>query len=164
MLFFHTHTHIYTHSFTHFTRISCSSHLPSHRIASHLFCPHISYMRAYIIIHQVGNLVYASPAISSVGVVFVDSNQLGCKPFWQRWLHGRHEHQTKILQVHFVLSWFIVIASKWNIRKQSILFFCYLLFLMLLLFLVFFFIILCGCVCLCVCCRLPSFSTSDWHF
>lgn len=50
---------------------------------------------------QTGNLVYASPAtISRVGVVFVDSNQLGYKPFWQRWLRTRPKHQTRILQVH----------------------------------------------------------------
>lgn len=46
--------------------------------------------------------MYASPAtISRAGMVFIDSEKLGYKPFWQRWLRQRRPNEHKILQVCF---------------------------------------------------------------
>ena len=39
---------------------------------------------------KVGDLRYASPAtISRCGMVYVDSRNLGCKPFYNTWLASR---------------------------------------------------------------------------
>lgn len=134
--------YISTHSLTS-PAYSCSSHL----FASHLISAGCSHCMRARIIHQVGNLVYASPAISSVGVVFVDSNQLGCKPFWQRWLHGRHEHHTKILQVHFVL---VIYRYCFKMKHTKAIDFVFLLFVVsgaaALVVPLLFYIILCECV------------------
>lgn len=72
-------------------------------------------------------MVYASPAtISRCGVVYVDSNQLGYKPFWHRWLQHRSTTEIKILQVSYcrfsrfptisgillVCIWYLIIVEK----------------------------------------------------
>lgn len=58
-------------------------------------------------------MVYASPAtISRCGVVYVDSNQLGYKPFWHRWLQNRSTTEIKILQVSYcIFSFFPSISG-----------------------------------------------------
>lgn len=43
-----------------------------------------------MIILQVGDLQYASPAtVSRCGMVFVDPKNLKYKPYWQKWTQGR---------------------------------------------------------------------------
>lgn len=43
-----------------------------------------------VIILQVGDLQYASPAtVSRCGMVFVDPKNLRYEPYWQKWVKGR---------------------------------------------------------------------------
>jgi dynein heavy chain len=45
---------------------------------------------------QVGDLQYASPStISRAGIVYVDPNDIGYKPYWQRWIETRRIEEEK---------------------------------------------------------------------
>lgn len=45
------------------------------------------YLLRPILVVQVGDLQYASPAtVSRAGMVYVDPKNLGYMPYWQRWL------------------------------------------------------------------------------
>lgn len=47
---------------------------------------------------KVGNLDYASPStVSRVGLIYVDPNVIGYKPYWTRWLDKRDHDDEKAL-------------------------------------------------------------------
>lgn len=42
------------------------------------------------LLFEVGDLAYSAPStVSRIGIVYVDSNNLGHMPFWSRWLEPR---------------------------------------------------------------------------
>lgn len=68
------------------------------------------------------NLIHASAAaISRVGMIYVDSNHLGYKPFWDRWLLFKSTTESMILLVSLHLHIIIVIVMFFALYLISIL-------------------------------------------